>query len=128
MSTEKSYNVAGTGSTPQVAYSTSSGLCSLIGVSTPVDSMDFYRPIIEWVMDNQSDIQEGTQFEFQLNYFNSSSMKALLWLIQQISELIQSGKDWKLVWVVLEEDEFMQEGGEAIQSLIDSDLLIESRN
>lgn len=128
MRTEKSFVVASTSSTPQVAYSTTSGLCSLVGVSTPVDSMDFYRPIIQWVMDNQSEINEGTQFEFQLNYFNSSSMKALLWLIQQISELIQSGKDWKLVWVVLEEDEFMQEGGEAIQSLIDSDLLIESRN
>ncbi len=128
MSTEKSFVVASTSSTPQVAYSTTSGLCSLVGVSTPVDSMDFYRPIIQWVMDHQSEIKEGTQFEFQLNYFNSSSMKALLWLIQQISELIQSGKDWKLVWVVLEEDEFMQEGGEAIQSLIDSDLLIESRN
>jgi hypothetical protein len=29
--------------------------------------------------------------------------------------------------VVLEEDEFMQEGGEAIQSLIDAELLIEMR-
>jgi hypothetical protein len=99
----------------------------LIGVSTPVDSMDFYRPIIQWVVDHQDEIADGTKFEFQLNYFNSSSMKALLWLIQQISEFIQTGKKWQLVWVVLEEDEFMQEGGEAIQSLIDAELLIESR-
>lgn len=128
MSTETNLSIASTSSTPQVSYSTSSGLCTLVGVSTPVDSMDFYRPIIQWVMDHQDEIISGTKFEFQLNYFNSSSMKALLWLIQQISELIQSGKQWELVWIVIEEDEFMQEGGEAIQSLIDSSLLIESRS
>jgi len=127
MSTNIHYLAAGTNSTPAVDYHVDSGCCSIIGVSTPVDSMDFYRPIIQWVVDHQNEIKEGTQFEFQLNYFNSSSMKALLWLIQQISELIQGGKKWKLVWVVLEEDEFMQEGGEAIQSLIDAQLEIVSR-
>lgn len=127
MSLENSLRVTGTSSTPEVSYSVSGQMCSLIGVSTPVDSMDFYRPIIQWVVDHQNEIEEGTKFEFQLNYFNSSSMKALLWLIQQISELIQSGKKWQMVWVVLEEDEFMQEGGEAIQSLIDAELLIEMR-
>jgi hypothetical protein len=127
MSLENSLRVTGTNSTPEVSYSVSGQMCSLIGVSTPVDSMDFYRPIIQWVVDHQNEIVEGTKFEFQLNYFNSSSMKALLWLIQQISELIQSGKKWQMVWVVLEEDEFMQEGGEAIQSLIDAELLIEMR-
>jgi len=127
MSLENSLRVTGTSSTPEVSYSVSDQMCSLIGVSTPVDSMVFYRPIIQWVVDHQNEIVEGTKFEFQLNYFNSSSMKALLWLIQQISELIQSGKKWQMVWVVLEEDEFMQEGGEAIQSLIDAELLIEMR-
>jgi hypothetical protein len=80
------------------------------------------------VVDHQDVIADDTKFEFQLNYFNSSSMKALLWLIQQISDLIQSGRNWHLVWVVIEEDEFMLEGGEAIQSLIDSTLLIENRD
>jgi len=127
MTTEQQYLKAGTGSTPTVDYQINSGNCSIIGVSTPVDSMDFYRPIIQWVVDHQNEIKEGTQFEFQLNYFNSSSMKALLWLIQQISELIQGGKNWKLVWVILDEDEFMQEGGEAIQSLIDAQMEIVSR-
>ncbi len=127
MSMEKQYQIPGTASTPAVDYRVSSGICTIVGVSTPVDSMDFYHPIIQWVVDAQHEIVEGTKFEFQLNYFNSSSMKALLWLIQQISELIQSGKKWQLVWVVLEDDEFMQEGGEAIQSLIESEMMIEAR-
>jgi hypothetical protein len=128
MMAENNLIIAGTSSTPQVSFNVSTQLCSLTGVSTPVDSMDFYRPIIQWVVDHQDVIADDTKFEFQLNYFNSSSMKALLWLIQQISDLIQSGRNWHLVWVVIEEDEFMLEGGEAIQSLIDSTLLIENRD
>ena len=127
MSMEKKYQVQGTASTPTVDYHVSSGLCTIVGVSTPVDSMDFYHPIIQWVVDAQNEIVTGTKFEFQLNYFNSSSMKALLWLIQQISDLIQEGKQWHLVWVVLEDDEIMLEGGEAIQTLIDSPMEIVSR-
>lgn len=88
------------------------------GVSTPIDSVEFYSPVIQWISKNENNIGPNTKFEFELNYFNSSSMKALVWLLQQIEELILNGKNWSIHWVIVEDDEFMEEAAEAMQTLL----------
>jgi hypothetical protein len=93
-------------------------------LSTPIDSFEFYRPLIQWIEDHRDQLRNETIFRFELNYFNSSSMKALLWLIQAIANGIGQGKEWTIEWVVTEEDEFMEEAGESFQSLIDVPISI----
>ena len=97
---------------------------SIVGLSTPIDSFAFYRPLIQWVNDHQDQFKSQTVFRFELNYFNSSSMKALLWLIQAIANGMTNGKTWSIEWVVTEDDEFMEEAGESFQSLIDVHISI----
>lgn len=89
------------------------------GVSTPIDSVEFYSPVIQWISKNENNISPNAKFEFELNYFNSSSMKALVWLLQQIEEMILNGKNWSIHWVIVEEDEFMEEAAEAMQTLLE---------
>jgi SiaC family regulatory phosphoprotein len=110
--------------TPSVAFSLNSKIQKVSGISTPIDSFEFYRPLIQWISDYQEQIPSGTVFRFELNYFNSSSMKALLWLIQAIANGVGQGKSWSIEWVVTEDDEFMEEAGESFQSLIDIPLNI----
>ncbi len=105
--------------TPKVEFSLGQKIQSITGLSTPIDSFEFYRPLIQWIEDNQNQLSPDSRFRFELNYFNSSSMKAILWLIQAIVNGIEQGKDWTIEWVVTEEDEFMEEAGESFQSLID---------
>ena len=110
--------------TPSVEFSLNSKIQKVSGISTPIDSFEFYRPLIQWISDHQENIQNDAVFRFELNYFNSSSMKALLWLIQAIASGIGQGKSWTIDWVVTEDDEFMEEAGESFQSLIDVPLNI----
>ncbi len=110
--------------TPKVEFSLSQKIQSISGLSTPIDSFEFYRPLIQWIEDNQNQLSPDSIFRFELNYFNSSSMKALLWLIQAIANGIEQGKGWIIEWVVTEEDEFMEEAGESFQSLIDVPIAI----
>ncbi len=116
-----------TASTPQVYFSTNSQNQIIKGVSTPVDSVEFYAPLIQWVNAKRDEMPSNTSFEFELTYFNSSSMKALLWLLQQLEELILEGKSWVIKWIVVEEDEFMEEAAEAMQALLEVQLVIERR-
>ncbi len=110
--------------TPKVVFALKNEIQSVVGLSTPIDSFEFYRPLIKWIEDYQNQMSSKTVFRFELNYFNSSSMKALLWLIQAIANGISQGKDWTIEWVVTEEDEFMEEAGESFQSLIDVPISI----
>ncbi|MEN9333956.1 MAG: hypothetical protein RLY35_1136 [Bacteroidota bacterium] len=116
--------VASSSNTPAVLFSLNAKVQSIVGISTPIDSFEFYRPLIQWITDHQEQIPHDSVFRFELNYFNSSSMKALLWLIQAIANGIGQGKSWSIDWVVTEDDEFMEEAGESFQSLIDVPLNI----
>ena len=120
--------VSATASTPEVEYSVKSLVQRITGVSTPVDSVEFYSPIIQWVNQNVDALPENSVFEFELNYFNSSSMKALVWLLQQIEELILSGKKWSIQWIIVEDDEFMEEAAEAMQTLLEVPVMVVRRS
>ena len=110
--------------TPSVAFSLNAKIQNVSGISTPIDSFEFYRPLIQWISDHQEQLPNDTIFRFELNYFNSSSIKALLWLIQAIANAIGQGKSWSIDWVVADDDEFMEEAGESFQSLIEVPLNI----
>ncbi len=117
-------NIPSSSNTPKIEFSLNNDVQIIVGLSTPIDSFEFYRPLIKWIGDHQELLPKGTIFRFELNYFNSSSMKALLWLIQAIANGITQGKLWSIEWVVTEEDEFMEEAGESFQSLVDVPITI----
>ncbi len=121
-------NIAATSSTPEVDYNILNEVQRITGVSTPVDSVEFYSPMINWINQNVGSLKSGCVFEFELNYFNSSSMKALVWLLQQIEEMILAGNAWTIRWVIVEDDEFMEEAAEAMQTLLEVPVAIERRS
>ncbi len=121
-------NIAATSSTPEVDYNILNEVQRITGVSTPVDSVEFYSPMINWINQNAGSLKSGCVFEFELNYFNSSSMKALVWLLQQIEEMILAGYVWIIRWVIVEDDEFMEEAAEAMQTLLEVPVVIERRS
>ncbi|MEY3597983.1 MAG: hypothetical protein RL521_405 [Bacteroidota bacterium] len=120
-------NITATSSTPEVDYNILNDVQRITGVSTPIDSVEFYSPMINWINQNANDLKENCVFEFELNYFNSSSMKALVWLLQQIEEMILKGKTWSICWVIVEDDEFMEEAAEAMQTLLEIPVIVARR-
>lgn len=120
-------NIPATSSTPEVDYNILNDVQRITGVSTPIDSVEFYSPMINWINQNANDLKENCVFEFELNYFNSSSMKALVWLLQQIEEMILNGKTWSICWVIVEDDEFMEEAAEAMQTLLEIPVIVARR-
>jgi hypothetical protein len=114
-------------STPEVDFNVLNNVQRIAGVSTPLDSIEFYSPMIHWINQNANVLKENCVFEFELNYFNSSSMKALVWLLQQMEEMILDGKSWSICWVIVEDDEFMEEAAEAMQTLLEIPVIVARR-
>jgi hypothetical protein len=88
------------------------------GISTMVNAMEFYAPLLSLFEECAQELPEEIHIEINLSYYNSSSNKCLYLLMERIKHLIDRGVRAKIVWCVEEEDEFMREGGQTIEELL----------
>jgi len=117
--------LASTKTTPAVSFDPGSQMFRVIGNSTPVDALEFYNKLTDWLKANEGAISDDAIFRFCLPYFNSASHKGIFLLLKQISLLRDNSKKLQIVWGVESDDEFMREAGETMQELLDLRLNFE---
>ena len=117
-----------TKNTPLVSFDLESNQYVISGVSTPMNAMEFYAPVMNWIKDNLDAIADAADFRIELPYYNSASMKTILMTLQEIKKGCDLGKHWSISWVVEDEDEFMQEGGESFQELLEFEFNFIEKN
>ncbi|MBQ5540037.1 MAG: SiaC family regulatory phosphoprotein, partial [Bacteroidales bacterium] len=61
--------------TPRVVLDAESGVFEISQMSLPEDAVDFYAPIINWLMEYSENPQKETVFNMKLEYFNTASSK-----------------------------------------------------
>ena len=112
--------IAGTPKTPTVEMNVDSGVIEIKGRSIPENSIDFYRPIVEW-LDKYADTPASeTKVNIQLEYFNTSSSKCILDVFKKLEQVFKKNGDKGVVinWYYEEDDEDMLEAGEDYQSIL----------
>jgi len=110
--------IEGTPKTPDVNFDHSNGALLLKGRSIPENSIEFYRPLVDWLENYSSSPQPKTVCDIQLEYFNTSSSKCLLDLFKKMEDMSKSGNEIIINWYYEEDDEDMLEAGEDYQSII----------
>ena len=103
--------------TPKLYLDSQEGIIKLAGRSMPENSKSFYNPIIEWIDKYLQQPCNNTRLIFDLEYFNSSSSKMILQLIQKLKILKEKEKNIKVDWYYLEEDDDMLESGKTFEEL-----------
>ena len=94
-----------------------SGVFEISQMSLPEDAVDFYAPIINWLMEYSENPQKETVFNMKLEYFNTASSKQLIQILLLLGNL--KGKtDIKVNWYYKEIDEDMQALGEEYSQII----------
>ncbi|MBS1234075.1 MAG: hypothetical protein H6R34_639, partial [Bacteroidetes bacterium] len=68
-------NIEGTPKTPSVKFDKESGVMEIKGRSIPENSIEFYKPLVDWLEDYAKSPLKRTQVDVQLEYFNTSSSK-----------------------------------------------------
>ena len=91
--------VEGTDRTPHTVLNQPKGEIIFRGHSLPEDTGAFYNPIKEWIKNYIDNAPETTHLSFDLEYFNSSSFKLLLEIINVISRLKIKEKELKTFFV-----------------------------
>ncbi len=108
----------GTPKTPTVHFNNASGQLELRGRSIPENSIEFYRPLIDWIDRYARAPQQSTRLKVQLEYFNTSSSKCILDLFKKLETVRNSGNDVQVLWHYEADDEDMLEAGEDYQAII----------
>ena len=105
--------IAATDRTPAVSFDFDNQQLTISGESYPEDVSAFYHPIFETLDAYLSDLGNGKcRFDLKLIYFNSSSAKAIMMLMEKLDEAASNGASIEIFWHYDEEDDTMQELGE----------------
>ena len=108
--------IEGSAKTPTVEFKGDGGLL-LKGRSIPENSIEFYKPLLDWIEEYGSSPKDKTVLNVQLEYFNTSSSKCILDVFKKLETLTDTNIE--INWYYEEDDEDMLEAGEDYQAIID---------
>src|SRR3989339_32846 len=114
----ESISIEGTPKTPTVNFDAGTGLIEIKGRSIPENSIEFYRPLVEWLEEYSKEPQKLTTVNIQLEYFNTSSSKCILDVFKKLETIKKARNEVVINWYYEEDDEDMLEAGEDYQSII----------
>ncbi len=109
----------GSAKTPTVSFDSDNGVLELKGRSIPENSIEFYKPLNDWIDAYGASPKPNTIVDVKLEYFNTSSSKCILDLFKQLEKLNAGNTEVKVNWYFEEDDEDMEEAGEDYQAIID---------
>ena len=114
--------IEGGDKTPTLNFN-SDGNFFIGGRSIPENTVEFYKPLFEWLESYAKSPGSTTTLTVQLEYFNTSSSKCLLDLFRHLEKIKSSGAASVLViWKYEEDDEDIMEAGEDYESIVDVDF------
>src|SRR5688500_3874915 len=108
----------GTPKTPHVNFDPETSLLALKGRSIPENSIDFYKPLIDWIDTYGRSATSKTALHVQLEYFNTSSSKCILDVFKKLEAIRAAGNDVTVLWHYEADDEDMLEAGEDYAGII----------
>ncbi len=88
---------------PNVDFNAKTGICSLSGQSYLEDTSSFYLRILEWIRDYCSE-NDSIQFNIKLTYYNTSSSRSILDILDLLKMYEEKGVDVEVNWFCSEVD------------------------
>lgn len=110
--------IEGTSKTPNVKFDANEGLIEIKGRSIPENSIEFYKPMVDWLDKYAKTPKALTKVNIQLEYFNTSSSKCILDVFKKLEAIHKANNQVQINWYYEEDDEDMLEAGEDYESII----------
>lgn len=110
--------IEGTTKTPTIRFDSKEGIFEIKGRSIPENSVEFYKPLNEWLDLYMQGPLDKTVVNIRLEYFNTSSSKCILDVFKRLESIHRAKHDVEINWYYEEDDEDMLEAGEDYDSII----------
>lgn len=111
--------IEGATKTPEVFFDTNSGEFTIKGMSYPEYGKEFYTPVLNWLEEYAKNPLPKTVVNIQFKYFNTSSAKSILAMLQKLNEIRTEGNEVFVNWYYEKNDEQMIQDGENYSTLLD---------
>lgn len=108
----------GSAKTPTINFDATSGKLELRGRSIPENSVEFYKPLNEWIENYGASPAGETSVDVKLEYFNTSSSKCILDLFKKLEAIAGGSTNVTVNWFFEEDDEDMEEAGQDYKAII----------
>lgn len=112
------FSLSATAKTPEIKLNSITGEMRICGRSIPENADEFWSPILQWFYAYASKPCNVTHLSINLEYFNITSSKRVLFLLYKMSEMQDAGHTVSVDWIYTEEDEDMLEAGKDFSSLV----------
>ncbi|MDD2563033.1 MAG: DUF1987 domain-containing protein [Salinivirgaceae bacterium] len=96
---------------PEIYLDKKESVFNISGSSFPEDSIDFYKPVFQWLKDFEVNPNSKLDVNITLDYFNTSSSKIFQHFIDIFNKLGKSGVVVTLDWNYYDDDENIYEAG-----------------
>ena len=107
-----------TAHTPAIDFNSSTGLMRIKGRCIPDAPDEFWMPVLNWFESYLLEPIENTVFRIDLEYFNISSSKRILFLLYKLNELAEAGRSVRVEWRYKDSDEDMLEVGQDFACMV----------
>jgi hypothetical protein len=105
--------------TPLIDFNTETGVFKISGRALPEDALEFFKPVEEWLKSYVENPLDSTLVEMRVDYFNSASTRYIFNILMTFEDLIDEGKEAKIVWYYKESDDMIQTKGEELSSILE---------
>lgn len=105
--------------TPDVKLDAESGICAISGESYLEDTVEFYKPIFDWLSEYLRSGRPIT-FNFNLTYFNTNSSRSILNILKLLKTYENQGGEVSVNWFYQEGDDDML--AEIEEYMIDAEI------
>ena len=83
--------IEGTPKTPSVSFNAKEGILDIKGRSIPENSIEFYKPLVDWLEQYSGNPAAKTKVNIHLEYFNTSSSKCILDVFKKLEAMGAGG-------------------------------------
>ena len=129
----RNFIIEGTANTPKISLNHDDHRLIFEGDSRPEDGQNFFEPVLEWLTEyekhlhylrDQSDVPVEIICDFKFEYFNSSSAKYLLDIVDQLGVINTGADNVTLItnWYYDEMDDDMLEAGKEFERILDAEF------
>ena len=106
-------NIEATKYTPKIDLNAEEKVLIIVGKSYPENTFEFYEPVVSWIKKFFDHIEdEDVLINIDLEYLNSSSLKAYFDIFDIFEKAQDNGKNLKIKWIYDEENDIAEETGE----------------
>jgi hypothetical protein len=92
------FSIKGTDSFPHIVFNAKENIFQIQGISTPENGKEFYQPVINWLEAYSIRPNIHTDLVIDLEYFNLSTSKALLFIFYMFNQMHDAGHKVKITW------------------------------